>query len=151
MALKTYDYKGAELTHVDAGTDLSNQGTRMGGKLRCAIAIYEAVAVAATKTIELIRLPKGATVIDGFLTADALGVSVTLAIGGQDMDSGNANDADKYLAATAMDTADKRVALTPPVPTKITDDDGEQLYATVDGAAATGTIVLCVKYIEEID
>lgn len=149
MDLKTYDYKGAELTHVDAGADLSNQGTRMGGKLRCAIATYEAAAVAIDKTIEMIRLPKGATVIDGFLTADALGTSVTLAVGGQDMD--NANDADKYLTATAMNTANKRVALTPPVPTKITDDDGEQFYVTVAGAAATGTIVLCVKYIEEID
>lgn len=151
MALKSYDYKGAELTNVDAGTDLSNQGTRLGGKLRCAMALYEATAVAATKTIEMIRLPKGATVVDGYITADALGTGVTLAVGGQDQDDTNANDEDKYLAATAHNTANKRTALTPPVPTKITDDDGEQLYVTVGTAAATGTIVLCVKYIEEID
>jgi hypothetical protein len=151
MSLKTYDYKGAELSNVDGGTSLSNQGTRLGGKLRCAIAEYEADGVAISKTIEMIRLPKGATMIEGFLSADALGSGVTLAVGGQDQDSTNANDADRYLAATAMNTANKRVALTPPVPTKLTAENGDQLYITVAGAAATGTIVLVVFYIEEID
>ncbi len=151
MSLKAYDNKSAELTNVDAGTDLSNQGTRLGGKVRCQMAVVEAAAIASTKTIEMIRLPKGATIISGYITADALGSSVTLSVGGQDQDSANANDPDKYLAATSMNTANKRSAFTAPVPAKFVSDDGEQLYAVVGGAAATGTIIMCVEYIEEID
>lgn len=104
---------------------------------------YEAAALASGSTIALPELPLGAMITDWVIDHDALGSSVTLALG-------NAASATALFAATVCATADKK---------NMTDDGvaaalGYRLDAatkvalliTTGGASATGTIKAMVKY-----
>lgn len=138
----SYDYKSIEVAALGTLSERNIVGTRNGGKKRVRIAEYEAAAVASTKTIHMMTLPKGCYILNMRVFADALGSGVTLAVG-------DGTTADKYLSATAFNTAAKEQACTPGLPVALTADT--DIVLTVGGAAATGTIVLVTEYIESVD
>ena len=110
-----------ELTAIDVDRkEYQNVGTRLGGKTRTSVSEIELTDAGAGTTLYMARLPKGALLLGGFITADALGASVTLAVGSRTKNEVGAEvdalDADKYLSATSMNTANKRVDLTASVP-----------------------------------
>lgn len=149
------EYLSNELTNIDVlRKEYKNIGTRLGGKQRVSVSEIELDAAAIDDTAYMARLPKGALLLGGYITADALGTSVTLSVGSRTKNEVGAEvdalDADAYLAATSMNTANKRVALTPPVPVAVS-EYVEEFVITVAGAAATGTVILVLEYIENID
>ena len=104
---------------------------------------FEASSTASGTTVYMARIPANHAIVSGFLLRDALGSSVTLAVG-------DGTTADRFLAATASNTANLNTALTIAV-----DDCGAPLSTTADtdivitvgGAAATGTIKLLLNVI----
>lgn len=120
------------------------QGTLRGGKVRTRVSKYEAAAIAADSLIEMDTLPVGARLLGGFLVADALGASTTLALG-------DGTTANKYLAATSTASA-SRTALTPPIGTVENGYSAEEKFIlTTAGAAITGTVILVLQYVEATD
>lgn len=105
--------------------------------------IFEASSTADGTTIYFAKIPPNAALISGILSRDALGSGVTLAVG-------DGTTADRFLAATASNTANLNTALTIK-----TDDLGAPLSTSADtpivvtlaGAAGTGTIKLLLTYI----
>lgn len=126
------------------------QGTLRGGKVRAKVSTYEASALASGQVIFMDFLPKGAVLLSGQLITDALGSGVTVKVTGGAFNTTQTDN--KYLTATACNTANLRTALTPPISateTPFTYD--ECLCAVIGGAAATGTIMLALIYLEEVD
>jgi len=110
---------------------------------------YEAAALAIGSTITMgPRLPKGAIVTGIKLMADALGATVTLAVG-------DAEDPNRYILATAMNTANKVVAINAiagflyEVDRSDSDNLDDQITITTADAVATGTIKIEVEYVHD--
>jgi len=123
----------------------------MKGKIRVMYDTYEASASAIGTIIEMgAKLPKGCTVVDTELFCDALGSSVTLIVGDYEDDN-------RYITATAMNTANKRTRMNAIAGFGYTVDEttegdtstDRQIIVTVAGAAATNTIKLAVYYTQE--
>lgn len=117
---------------------VTSDGRTYGGRMRSYVESAEASAAAIADTFTMVRVQGNESVVYGYLSADALGSSVTLSVG-------DADDAAKYLPATSFNTANK----SQPFAIK-TDNIGEiqtgsrDIIVTVGGAAATGTIKLAV-------
>ncbi len=135
--------KSTNITNLDASPSTLPDAREVSGKLRVFTDTYEASSLAAGSDITVARIPTGAKIIDIKVIADALGGSVTLAVG-------DSTDPDRYITATAMNTADKVLSLL---------GDGEiaghnyevtsttnDILITTAGAAATGTIQSTVIY-----
>lgn len=135
--------KATNITNLDASPSVLANAGDVHGSVRVFKDTYEASSLASGSDITVARLPLGARVVDILVKADALGSSVTLAVG----DSG---DADRYITATTMNTADKGISL---------GVDGEigaigneigtgetDVLITTGGASATGTITSVVYY-----
>ncbi len=110
------------------------------GNLACIQASYTAASLAAGSTIRMVKVPAGATVVDGYITHDAMGASVTLSLGDED-------NATRFRAATAASSAATKVEFNQAVPYTYTAE--KWLTVTVGGAAATGTVKFVVYYIME--
>lgn len=115
----------------------------LSGKKRVSVDWYEATGEAVGSRFVLGKLPKGAILLpNSCLLTDALGAGRTLAIG-------DGTTADKFLAATAVNTANLNTPLTG------IDNFGVELaadttfYATVGGDVPTGTIKLVLFYVVE--
>lgn len=128
--------KGVNRTKMDTPTP-ANRLTpgEFDGRVKVMIDSYAANALAQGSTIDVGGLlPIGAKVLEVVLMADALGGSVTLAVG-------DSTTAARYILATAMNTGNKVV--------RINAIDGRgytvtsttrQVVITTAGAVATGDI-----------
>lgn len=63
------------------GYSLSNGITDFGGKERIAFFSFLTTGVAQNDVVQLVKLPKGTRIMGGNIISEALGASVTLAIG----------------------------------------------------------------------
>ncbi len=143
--------KGVNRTKADDPASSENNIMDPGAQANKIYSIsdtYEAVAVSVADIIEMGQyIPKGAYISEVTLMADALGGSVTLAVGDYE-------DPDRYILATAMNTGNKVVRLNAIAGRDYKVDDttptatgtDRQLIITVAGAAATGTIWAEIKY-----
>ena len=139
--------KGVNRTIADATDwDHTLKPGKFGGHVSCFVDTYEAAALPSGDTIEMgPDLPIGAKVLGGILYYDALGASVTLAVG-------DAETAGRYLAATAASTAGATVLnLADGAEFEVTEEPTattphSQVRITTGGAAATGTIKLVLFY-----
>lgn len=145
-------YKGVNRTLGDTpeGSNIMDSGVQYGKK-RVIMETYEAAAIAAASIIEMgVYLPKGARVVEVKLMTDALGSGVTLAVGDYE-------DADRYITATAHNTANKVTRLNAidgdqyevDETTATATGTDRQIIITTAGAAATGTIKLEITYVQE--
>ena len=133
-------------TATSAGSHITDPGTSKG-KIISMQDTYEASAAAVGDVIQMgYLLPKGARVVAVTLMTDALGSSVTLAVG-------DAEDADRYITATACNTANQVTRINAidgflyEVDETTASTTDRQVTITVAGAAATGTIKLLVEYV----
>ena len=114
------------------------QSNTWHGRVRCQYDTYEASSLSAGSTIKMGTLPKDARVVDMYLHHDAMGSSVTLAVG-------DAGDPDRYITAAAASSAGS---------SRLVRIDGlgfvqaaeTDIVVLTAGAAATGTIKLATFY-----
>lgn len=139
--------KGVNRTIADATDwDHTLKPGKFGGKLHVMVDTYEASALPSGDVIELGGdLPIGALVLDVIVKHDALGTGVTLAVG-------DAEDTDRYIAATAAATAGAlRATLADGAEYEVDNTTPStpdtQVLVTTGGASATGTIKLVLFYV----
>ena len=129
-------------TNIDASPSVLANAGDVHGSVRVFKDTYEASSLASGSDITIARLPKGARVMDIHLKADALGSSVTLAVG-------DSATADRYISATAMNTGDKQLSLSSDgAIASIGYEIGDvtDILVTTGGATASGTITSVVYY-----
>tara|TARA_B100001113_G_scaffold107906_1_gene87491 strand:- start:1975 stop:2400 length:426 start_codon:yes stop_codon:yes gene_type:complete len=134
--------KATNITNIDASPSVLANAGDVHGSVRVFKDTYEASSLASGSDITVARLPKGARVVDIHLKADALGNGVTLAVG-------DSATADRYISATAMNTADKQLSLSSngaiaSIGYEI--GDVTDILVTTGGATASGTITSVVYY-----
>ena len=136
--------KATNITNIDASPSVLANAGDVHGSVRVFKDTYEASSLGAGSDITVARLPKGARVVDIHLKADALGGSVTLAVG-------DSADPDRYITATAAANAgvismhnEGAIGGVGFEQTAETD-----ILITTGGAAATGTIKCMVFYTVE--
>lgn len=141
------EVKGVNRTKMDTATpaDRLTPG-EFDGRVKVMIDSYEAAALANGSSIDVGGiLPTGAKVLEIVLTCDALGSSVTLAVGDDE-------DTSRYITATAMNTANKVTRINAidgrsyPVDLTDTSNPDNQVVITVGGAAATGSIKIEIYF-----
>ena len=128
-----------KITNITADPSVNVNASEAHGRMRVWYDSFEASSTASGDTITFSRMPKGATIWQVRVVADALGSSVTIKVG-------DASDDDRFITATTMNTAN--------LVTETNAIDGvgynytaqTDLIATVGGAAATGTIKFMVFY-----
>jgi len=135
--------KATNITNLDASPSVLADASEVHGSVRVFKDTYEASSLASGSDITVARLPIGAKVVDIHVKADALGSNATLAVG-------NGTTADKYIAAAAMNTANKLISLSndgkietigDEITSTITD-----ILVTTGGATTSGTITTVVYY-----
>ena len=139
--------KGVNKTLVDAG---GLQSAMLRGqndaRRKSTVDSYEAAVLVLASTIQVgSTLPKGARIKEIILHADALGGSVTLAVG-------DSVTADRYITATAMNTANKVTKLTQIAGRDYvigTNTGDNQIVITTAGASASGTIKIEIQYTQD--
>lgn len=135
------EVKGVNRTKMDIATpEFRLTAGEFDGRVKVMIDSYEASSLASGSTIKVGgTLPTGAKVLEIVVTADALGGSVTLAVG-------DAEVANRYITATAMNTSNKVLRINAidgrDYKVDLTDADSpdNQVVITVAGAAASGDI-----------
>ena len=138
--MSAQNVKADNVSQLDARPLEPLEASQWGGRVRCQMDVYEADGLEAGSTIEIARIPSGARVLPvSCIAADALGAGVTLA-------AGDETTADKYLAATVMNTAHlvTRFNAVDALGVKLAAQEAIRL--TTGGAAATGTIRSFVFY-----
>ena len=128
-----------KVTNITADPAVNVDAAEAHGRMRVWYDSFEASSTASADTITFARMPKGATIWQVRVVADALGSSVTIKVG-------DASDTARFISATTMNTAN--------LVTETNAIDGvgynytaqTDLIATVGGAAATGTIKFMVFY-----
>jgi len=138
------DVKGVNRTKMDSATpDDRLTGGEFDGRVKVSIDSYEAATLVSGSTIEIGgTLPEGAKVLEVVIQADALGGSVTLAVGDSDT-------AARYISATAMNTGDKVLRINAIGGRNYvigTASGDNQVLITVGGASATGSIKTQIFY-----
>ena len=133
------NFNTTKVTNITADPAVNVDAAEAHGRMRVWYDSYESSSTASGSTITFARMPKGATIWEVKVMADALGASVTIAVGDGD-------DADRFITATTMNTAN--------LVTNTNAIDGvgynysaqTDLVATTGGATATGTIKFMVFY-----
>ena len=128
-----------KITNITADQSVNVNASEAHGRMRVWYDSYEASSTASADTITFARMPKGATIWQVRVVADALGSGVTIKVGDASLD-------DRFITQTTMNTAN--------LVTETNAIDGvgynytaqTDLIATVGGAAATGTIKFMVFY-----
>lgn len=135
------------MTTVNSTTYAAQEGAKMAlssGIINTSVKVtsgdYVAIAAASGNVINLCKLPKSAVIHDVIIDTEALGASVTLAVG-------DSADEDRYIAASAAATAGQLKAGISGKGYRIGTNDGDEiLTAKIGGAAATGKIHFTVLY-----
>ena len=128
-----------KITNITADPSVNVDAAEAHGRMRVWYDSFEASSTASSDTITFARMPIGATIWQVRVMADALGGSVTIKVG----DSG---DDDRYITATAMNTANLVTQTNAIAGVGYNYTAQTDLIATVGGAAATGTIKFMVFY-----
>ncbi len=136
--------KGVNRLKMDSATPANRlSGGEFDGRVKVMIDSFVASSLAQDSTIDVGGIiPEGAKILEIVLMADALGGSVTLAVGDSDT-------AARYISATAMNTNHKVV--------RINVIDGRhyvvgtasgdnQIVITTAGATASGDIKIQIRY-----
>lgn len=98
------NFNSQKITDITAVPSVMVKAAEAHGRMRVWYDSYTTeVGVAQDDTVTFARMPKGATIYNVTVTADALGSSVTVAVG----DSGNAS---RFISATAMNTDNKVIS-----------------------------------------
>ena len=144
------DVYGVEYSALYQTTPPTKQDASLhGGNLRVKHCTYEAAALASGSVIHMAKLPKGAVLVGGLstLSADALGSGVTLQAGDYYSEATSSDDDDRYLAATAYNTANlcNHLSLVDGQAYKL-EYDADIIVTTGGASAATGTIKLTLVY-----
>ena len=145
-------FKGANRTLADTptGSNIMDSGVQYG-KLRVIMDSYEASSTAAGSIIEMgVYIPKNSRVVEVALRTDALGSSVTLAVGDYEDDN-------RYITATECNTANQVTRMNAITGAQYNVDEttatatgtDRQVIITTAGASATGTIYLEVVYAQD--
>jgi len=128
-----------KITNITADPAVNVNAAEAHGRMRVWYDSFEAAATAAADTITFARMPKGATIWEVKVMADALGAGVTLKVG-------DASDDDRFITATTMNTANLVTNTNAIAGVGYNYTSQTDLIATVGGAAATGTIAFMVFY-----
>jgi|TARA_B100001094_G_scaffold17630_2_gene15226 hypothetical protein len=135
--------KATNITNLDASPSVLADASEVHGSVRVFKDTYEASSLASGSDITVARLPIGAKVVDIHVKADALGSNATLAVG-------NGTTADKYIAAAAMNTANKLISLSNDGKIEAIGDEITStitnILVTTGGATTSGTITTVVYY-----
>ena len=126
-----------------------------GGRMRIAFADVTLASAAIADVVQMVNLPNGARLIDGYLTNAALGSSTTLSVGyGAYKNAAGttvALSAAAYLAATSTSSAARTDILATIAlgagSVVDADQDGLPITITVGGAAATGVVQVAIRYV----
>ena len=126
-----------------------------GGRMRIAFADVTLASAAIADVVQMVNLPNGARLIDGYLTNAALGASTTLSVGyGAYKNAAGttvALSAAAYLAATSTSSAARTDILATIAlgagSVVDADEDGLPITITVGGAAATGVVQVAIRYV----
>ena len=127
----------------------------LGGRIRVAFADITLASAAIGDVVQLVNLPNGARIIDGYLTNAALGASTTLSVG---------NAAYKNAAGTVVNAAaagylaavDTSAAARTDIFATIAlgagsvvnaNEDGLPITATLAGGAASGVVQIAIRYV----
>ena len=127
----------------------------LGGRMRIAFADITLASAAIGDVVQLVNLPNGARIIDGYLTNAALGASTTLSVG---------NAAYKNAAGTVVNAAaagylaavDTSAAARTDIFATIAlgagsvvnaNEDGLPITATLAGGAASGVVQIAIRYV----
>jgi hypothetical protein len=127
----------------------------LSGRMRIAFADVTLASAQVGDVVQLVNLPNGARIIDGYLTNAALNTSTTLSVGNAAYKNAAgtvvAAAAASYLAATSTATAGRTdifatIALGAG---SVVDanEDGLPITATLAGAAASGVVQIAVRYV----
>ena len=127
----------------------------LSGKMRIAFADITLASAAISDVVELVNLPNGARIIDGYLTNAALGASTTLSVGNAAYKNAagttvNAS-ATAYLAATSTSSAARTdIFATQALGSGSVVDanqDGLPISITLGGGTGSGLVQLSVRYV----
>jgi len=128
-----------KVTNITADPAVNVDAAEAHGRMRVWYDSFEASSTASADTITFARMPKGATIYQVRVVADALGSSVTIKVG-------DASDDDRFITATTMNTANLVTETNAIAGVGYNYTAQTDLIATVGDAAATGTIKFMVFY-----
>lgn len=128
-----------KVTNITADPAVNVDAAEAHGRMRVWYDSFEASSTASADTITFARMPKGATIWQVRVVADALGASVTIKVG-------DADDDDRFITQTTMNTANLVTETNAIAGVGYNYTAQTDLIATVGGAAATGTIKFMVFY-----
>ena len=125
------------------------------GRVRVAFADITLASAAISDVVELVNLPNGARILDGYLTNAALGASTTLSVGyaAHKNAAGTtvALSATAYLAATSTSSAARTdIFATQALGANSvvdTNQDGLPITATLAGGTASGVVQIAIRYV----
>jgi aspartate 1-decarboxylase len=125
------------------------------GKMRIAFADVTLAGASIADVVQMVNLPNGARIIDGYLTTAALGSSTTLSVGNAAYKNAAgttvALSAAAYFAAASTVTAARNdIFATQALGANTVVDaneDGLPITITVGGGAATGIAQIAIRYV----
>ena len=125
------------------------------GRMRIAFADITLAGAAIADVVQMLNLPNGARLVDGYLTNAALGASTTVSVGyAAYKDAAGATvalSAAAYLGATSTSSAARTDILATIAlgagSVVNADQDGLPISITVGGGAATGVVQVAIRYV----
>ena len=127
----------------------------LSGRLRIAFADVTLASAAIADVVQMVNLPNGARIIDGYLTTAALGASTTLSVGYAAYKNAAGTTvalsaAAYFVAASTATAARNDIFATQALGANTVVDaneDGLPITITVGGAAATGIAQVAIRYV----
>ena len=125
------------------------------GKMRIAFADVTLASASIGDVVQMVNLPNGARIIDGYLTNAILGASTTLSVGNAAYKNAAgttvALSATAYLAATSTSSAARTDAFatiaTGAGSVVDANEDGLPITITLAGGTASGVVQVAVRYV----
>jgi hypothetical protein len=126
-----------------------------GGRMRIAFADVTLASASIGDVVQMVNLPNGARLIDGYLTNAALGASTTLSVGYAAYKNAAgttvALSAAAYLAATSTSSAARTDILATIAlgAGSVVDanEDGLPITITLAGGTASGVVQVAIRYV----
>ena len=126
-----------------------------GGRVRIAFADVTLASAAIADVVQMVNLPNGARLIDGYLTNAALGASTTLSVGYAAYKNAAgttvALSSAAYLAATSTSSAARTDILATIAlgAGSVVDanEDGLPITITLAGGTASGVVQVAIRYV----